>query len=392
MHFIPKKVEERDPIKSKQYNEERTDIFNDIYDITKTTNNVKSQLQLLSLLKTADDFTIQTKLQTIQDILSDTGFNISVITLYNSNIIIYPDSIPDNSKAIHEVNYGRAILNILNTKVLYMHKDLYTGKDVIDDNIDSYINITNNIETMGFNIDKIIESDYKYMLDPNNTDIFLREYQTYDNIDYVDMIIKMNTINSIEEEFNTIYISPVPESSLTLDYLKYSNNNVTNSYFYNRSEDNYIDNSIDYMKKLGTSFDPIKITNLELRLKQTYKIGSNPYKYIMGLRNLLLMNHTYMNLSYIGFKIKVPTDKLGIMGFKTNLDNFPDNAEFKIYDNLDDFNNITSNFIYKTGDNINYSEYVDTNNKEYIYILVKMTPFNNINNTPELRNIMIEWK
>ena len=392
MNFIPREIKYRDVIRSRPYNTDRRDIFNDISTISDSVIGINNRLLILNDIKEASDFTISNKLDTIEELLTELDFATTVLTLYNPDYVVYPESISANTRAIHENLYGRAIVNVLESKRLYMYKDTKTGVDIIHPSTRDFISYYDSVESSGSKIDRIIETDVLNALNPLTSDVFARRYDTYENIEYADIVLTLNTINSVDIEFNNIYISPIPESNLTLDHIKYTNRDTIGAFFYYRTGNTYLNYDINNMKKTAIGFDPVSLNSCNLRLKQPYKTGSSPYKYILGLRDLALVNHTYMNVSYIGFKVKVPSVRNNIAAIHSNLDSYPDNCELRIYSNKDKFDNITSDYEYKTTESLSYGDPLDVSSYEYIYILAKLQPFSGINSSPELRNISIEWK
>jgi len=390
--YVPKEIEFRENLDSRLHNKERRDIFSDVSRLYDSSAAIDAELSTLTDLKEASDFTLLSKIQGLETILTDLNFGFTILTMYNSDTVLYPESININTRASHEQLYGRVILNSVETQRLYISKDIRTGKDVVSKDIDSLVFVDTNAERTGSKINRIIETEVAPIFDTSSNDVFLRRYETFENIQDVDLIMELNTKNGLDTEYNNIYISPLPESTSTLDFIRYSGAIASNESFFNTSTGQLIDFSIPNLRRVAFAFNPVKLNQVEFRLKQANKLGEAPFKYLLGLRDVAIVNHIYTNLSYIGFKVPVDASRTNIIGLTSNLESFQQNCELFVYKNLADFNGVTTNYIFKTGDSIDAVNSLDVSDVSDIYILAKLTPFAGVNDSPELTNIFIEWR
>ena len=186
---------------------------------------------------------------------------------------------------------------------------------------------------------------------------------------------------------------------INIDKITYSNSSNETNYL--QSKDGFdINYSFNKARKQLINFKTIQPSVVTVKLNQPYRMGIDPYHFMLGLHNISFAYEVYENISYIGFQIIKPNGKSEIVKMVTNLMENGDTdlstgATYYIFTSRDDFDNaLFENAVYNsdTSSRINPgtgSIYIPDEVSE-IFILIKLIKDEN-ENTPILRNLLIEW-
>lgn len=391
--YVPKVLPEHSTIDSAKQNREFNDIYESVKDNRIELARLRVQVDAYLNIVGPDRAGLEDRISRLTNLLDSQMSGVTYLSLYDSTKVLYPTSVNDLEKAAYEQAYGRATLGILKSSRVYILTDALTGIKSLSNDVDSLVTRTSTTNKgSGVRLEQILENSLSGAFDPDPQKMYFARFVTYDpGLTNVDLAITSRTRGLIDQKINTIRINPLPEGTISLLSMKYESSTSEGRFFRNTGYGTEYGSPVESMRKTSWSIDETMINKIILTFRQTYKEGSQPYIFPMGLRQLAFEYNEYTNRAFIGFKTKVPTGKIGFMGVDTNLDQFGV-ISLRIYPDLDSFNNRNDNFLYQTGDQISYNQPVEVAEGTDLYVLAELNKFENTDATPELENIAITWR
>lgn len=391
--YVPKTIPEHSVIDSAKQNREFHEVYESIKDNRIELARLRNQVDAYLNIVGPDRAGLEDRITRLTSLLEAQISGATFVSLYDATRIVYPTSISDLEKATYEQEYGRATLGILNSTRIYIMTDSLTGNKTIANDVESLVTRSSTTNKgSGVKLDQILENSLSSAFDPDPRKMYFARFVTYDpGLTSIDLDIIARTRGLVDQKVNTVRINPLPEGTLSLMSMRYESSNSESKFFKNSGYGIEYGAAVEAMRKTSWSFDDTLVNKIGLTFKQTYKEGSQPYVFPMGLRQLAFEYNEYTNRSYIGFKVRVPTGRIGFMGLESNLDAYS-TVQLKVYPDLDSFNNRNDNFVYQSGDVISYNQPVEVAEGTDIYILAELNKFTNTDATPELEKIAITWR
>lgn len=393
--YIHEDLKEGKEVESKVINTKFVTIFNDITDLYGRVRELQTDQEVIRHLVENSTNTALNLVDSLQDSITALETEKVVRTLYSTEDVIYPDN-DTVTKALHETDFGRAILNINSSTRLFLTIDPDNASFVPIDNLTDYVDWFSSNNRISNEMTEISETDIKYAYDIDPNKLYMRRYTTdKDDIEKVDLIVDTNTILD-SETINSIKLHPFPEGAIDIKELSYGLNNTTGQYFVSPTGTQY-SSVIQNARKIAFNFPDTELNSIRLWLEQRNRRYSGPYSYFIGIHQLIFERNIYENTSYIGFQLTREDGNISqINEFRTNFmdDSFDHPVSYKIYKSLEDFDDINENYIYTSENNENITAgnpLLLDNSYDTIYILVKIEQYTN-GITPELKYIMIKWE
>lgn len=392
--YIPKEIKFRESTDSAQMMNEFVQIHESIRDNALVMAEHENQIETLNSIISSDRAGLENRIAKIEALVEQQTLGSTFISLYDAERVVYPTGLDDLQKCTYEQQYGRAVLHIIKSEKLYITTDILTGNKVLVSDLDELVfRRSNSNKGEGSKIDMIIETNVTDAISPDPRKMYLARFITYDpGLTQVDLEFELNTRNGVDKVINSVRLDPMPEGSLTLDYLTYSNTAVDSQYFRNSGYGIEYGNPVQSVRRLAYSIDPVKVNQFKCQLIQANREGSQPFNFVIGMKSIVLENNLYASRSYIGFRLVVPKNKARIIGVENNLSELGDIVKLKIYDNISNFNLINDEFIYQSGDVLSYNAPILVEEGQELFILAELTKFDNTEATPELENIVITWR
>ena len=393
--YTYKPLNQNKVLKSSDINNSFREIFNNLSDLQlKSTNATINQSMILDVVNTYST-AMSDILDEIQTSIANIDEKYNILTLYSTENIIYPTI--DLPLVNHEPHFGTATLGIFSKKII--HSSIgYDGRYHPISNLLDYVNWFTISHIASDAFDRILENDIENAFDQDANTVFYRRLETLDdNINAADLTFEISF--PAGERVNSLRIHPFPEGYINIDKITYSNSSNETNYL--QSKDGFdINYSFNKARKQLINFKTIQPSVVTVKLNQPYRMGIDPYHFMLGLHNISFAYEVYENISYIGFQIIKPNGKSEIVKMITNLMENGDTdlstgATYYIFTSRDDFDNaLFENAVYNsdTSSRINPgtgSIYIPDEVSE-IFILIKLIKDEN-ENTPILRNLLIEW-
>ena len=391
--YVPKVIPEHTTLDSAKQNREFHDIYESVRDNRIELARLRNQVDAYLNIVGPDRAGLEDRLSRLNDMITSQVSGATYISLYDSTRVLYPTTVSDLEKAEYEQEYGRATLGILNSTRIYILTDQLTGAKTLANDVNSLVTRTSTTNKgSGVKLDQILENTLSGAFDPDPRQMYFSRFVTFDpGLTSVDLAVTARTRGLVDQQINTIRINPLPEGTMSLLSMQYENSNSEARFFKNAGYALEYGSAVDAMRKTSWSLDTTMVNKIVLTFKQTYKEGSQPYVFPIGLRQVAFEYNDYANRAFIGFKAAVPTGKIGFMNLESNLDAFGV-ITLRVYTDLDSFNNLNDNFVYQSGDVISYNQPVEVAEGTQLYILAELTKFTNTDATPELEKIAITWR
>jgi len=286
------------------------------------------------------------------------------VTITAENDPVYPSSLQDAEKAENHSEFGVICAKRLNTALVFTDETNQV-RPTIELIRSTTTGTTEELSTM-------IENSLEHSLIGNEPYLcrFVGEMVSKANLS-IDIISRNREMN-----INALRFIPMPSAGGTsLGGLRYDG---VNPVVMNGNQEYPIETTFNRTKSYPgyVHFKPV-VTNL-LRLN----MNSNLYVaqlgcIAIGVSQIIGEYNAYAKKSYIGYLVEVPEGATKLVELSMYEDQFALsalNARVKVYDNLSDFNNISSNFIASS---IGVQTMNLSISQSYLYVLLEITSVDN---------------
>lgn len=289
----------------------------------------------------------------------------------------YPTSISEIDMAENISEYGIIIAKRINNRSIFVDDN-----DIIKPNIEIVRSTDNSLFLE--NPDKVIENSPKHAFE--GIEPYIAQF-VKNNMSRSNITIDVKS-NSQPFLINAIKYIPMPMAgSIMLERLRYDGINPvilngevefdeTSIYDIHRTLPGYI------------HFEPVETS--VMRITVTSELFNTSLNAVtVGISKIAGEYNTYASKSYIGYKVNTPLGYTKLKAVTMNKDGYTmslNNISIKIYDSLDEFNNVSNRYLISCGTN----QTVDIPCENIpLYFLVEIDSINNT--TPSLSGISLEY-
>jgi hypothetical protein len=363
----------------------------DIADLYRNYIDLKNDVETHNLSVPLNMDGMASKIGELETQFASVASGTTVMTMYDEDDTVYPDSIRSIQRCGHHVAYGEAVLPHVSVESEFHYIDPISGQRTLIDNVEQFVHSCLTSNRYQPKMNEIYENSNVNAIDLTSDRMHMIKAITR-NSDIQDITLVYNIDTEGPKSINTIRVFPVPELVASYEDITITKANGTEETLSDVT-DTAVSFPITKARKRSFRFSPVEITQVSVLLNTTsYSIidNSGSKQFVLGSRLIALENVTHMNEGYIGLHVEVPEGKTIIGKITPVYEGYAENIDVSVYDDLTEFNAVSESYVIQGSASTVQSVINTATDADDLYLLFKLTTQEN-NTTPILKGCVITW-